>query len=121
MSETYTATDVSNDAEKIKRYLQWATLLVIVCIGVTFIDMMIKNGILRAIKEFDETRKAKSDSPSTSASNKPVVNVDGSAGNTENGVPNATVRISRTPPPATSEENKPSSDVIRTDSGSGDS
>lgn len=112
---------LSNDMEKAKRYLQWATLLVMVAVAVTTIDLMIKNGILRAVKEVDGQLKTVSNggtNPLPVQSDKPLANF---AGTPEDGSPNGSVRISRTPPPAPSEADRPSGDELRVDRGSGDS
>lgn len=113
---------LANDVEKIKRYLQWATALVMVCITVTVIDLMIKNGILRAVKEADgRLSRPQTVAASTAGTpvNYPADNVGSTSGASENGHTDATIRVSRTPPPAPSEEDQPSGDELRVDEGSG--
>jgi hypothetical protein len=112
--------NLSNDMERAKRYLQWATLLVMVAIAVTVIDMMIKNGILRAVKEVDGQLKTVPNggtNPAPVQSAEPLVDP---ARASENGSPDASIRISRTPPPVPSEADRPSGHELRVDRGSED-
>jgi hypothetical protein len=112
------ADEIDTEVEKVKRYLQWATLLVMVAVAVTCIDLMIKNGILRAVKEADGriTKAVPNGSPDSSG-NYPSDYVGSSSGASENGRTDATVRVSRTPPPEDSEKNESSSNELRVDSG----
>lgn len=112
--------NISNDMEKAKRYLQWATLLVMVAVAVTAIDMMIKNGILRAVKEVDgqlQTVPNGGSNPAPVQSAEPLVDP---ARASENGSPDANIRVSRTPPPTPSQADRPSGNELRVDTGSED-
>lgn len=111
---------LSNDMEKAKRYLQWATLLVMVAVAVTAIDMMIKNGILRAVKEVDGQLKTIPNGGTNPVHVQSDEHLVDPARTSENGRPDASIRISRTPPPAPSQADRPSGDELRVDTGSED-
>jgi len=112
--------DVSNDMEKVKRYLAWATLLVIVVICVSAIDLMTKQAILRAIKEADGKLKTFRDRSNISDPVQSVQPLGDAPRATENGSKDASFRVNRAGTPKTSEEASASGDVIRTDGGSED-
>jgi hypothetical protein len=108
----------SSDVERVKRYLQWATILVIVVIVVCCIDLLTKQAILKAVKEADGKLKA---IPRNSTDTSPVQSVQpvGDATRaTENGSTDATIRVSRTGPPKSREEAGQTGHVGGTDEGS---
>jgi len=111
--------------ERVKRYLQWATILVLVAVAVTAIDLTIKQGILRAINDAGKA-SGKASEPVERQSTVPIrvaddlaverhIPVDQLARNQPDGHPNANERISRTPMPEDSAPDQPSSDELRTD------
>jgi hypothetical protein len=101
------------ELEKVKRYLQWATVLVLVAVAVTAIDLTIKQGILRAVKEATKIGEPPvSASPGNGSdiiSDNPMARTSRSA---ENGNKNAGSRFSGETPTADSKEDQPSSDVL---------
>lgn len=119
-----------NSEERVKRYLQWATILVLVAVAVTAIDLTIKQGILRAINDagkatgrIGENVGQQSSVPIRVADDLAVerhIPVDKLARNQPDGYPYANERISRTPMPKDSEADEPSSDELRIDGGSND-
>jgi hypothetical protein len=112
--------DVSHDLEKVKRYLAWATLLVIVVICVSAIDLMTKQAILRAIKEADGKLKTFPDRSNHSDPVQSLQPMGDAPRATENRGTDANFRVNRTGPPKTSEEAGTSGDVLRTNEGSED-
>jgi hypothetical protein len=111
----------NGEIEKVKRYLQWATVLVIVAAVVMLIDMQIKQGILRAIKE--ATSVGTAPIPTSSISD-PVVQSDKhmvrATGNPANGSQDGSSRFASPSATEDGEADGTSSDVIRIDGGSED-
>lgn len=121
------AEETQGQEERIKRYLQWATVLVLVAVAVTAIDLTIKQGILRAINDagkatgrIGENVGQQSTVPIRVADDLAVerhIPVDKLARNQPDGHPYANERISRTPMPEDSETDQPSSNELRIDGG----
>jgi hypothetical protein len=109
----------NSEIEKVKRYLQWATVLVIVAAVVMLIDMQIKQGILRAIKE--AANAGATPVPSSTVPSpvvKPDIRVDWPARNAENGSPDGASRFASPSATEDSEADGTSGNVIRVDEGS---
>jgi hypothetical protein len=104
----------NGEIEKVKRYLQWATVLVIVAAVVMLIDMQIKQGILRAIKEaanVGTTPVAASPVPGPPVQSH--LSMDRTSGNAENGYQDGSSRFAS--PSATEDgtEDGTPGDVVR--------
>lgn len=110
------ADETENDLEKVKRYLQWATILVLVAVAVTAIDLTIKQGILRAVKE--ATKIGEPTIPASPGNAANIVSdntVDRTSRGAENSRKDASSRFSVEASTANSEADKSSGDVLRID------
>jgi hypothetical protein len=105
-----------NDLERLKRYLQWATALVLVAVAVTAIDLTIKQGILRAVKEATQIGESPVSASTRNGSN--VVSdysMDRTTRSTENSDKDGSSRFAGSESPEDSETDKSPGDVLRID------